>query len=182
MSSKCAHALVEVIAASRSSSSHQLHRQSTPVVLSPRLVDAVGDQHAASGLVSTKCLPSKQTRGSDAGECRAAVAAYLQQHSSLACSWRSCPSRCPSGGTHPSLGGTATSAATMSQPEGVWTPEFQLNTRKSKGSSTMAVVSAGSCMRVVKVFPHLPHDFSEPPRIVAGGPFDATSGYGEELL
>ena len=163
MSSKCAHELIEVIAASRSSSSHQLDRQSTPVVLSPCLVDAVGDQHAASGLVSTKCLPSKQTRGSDAGECRAAVAAYLQQHSSLACSWRSCPSRCPSGGTHPSLGGTATSAATMSQPEGVWTPEFQLSTRKSKGSSAMAVVRDASCMRVVKAFPHLPHDFSQPP-------------------
>ena len=67
---------------------HHFARAATPALLSHSLVDSVGDQHAASSLRWTECLPSKQARGSDAGECREAARACLHKHSSRACSWR----------------------------------------------------------------------------------------------
>ena len=75
-----------------------LEAPAAPAALPHDLLDVGGGHRVASGLRSTKCLPSKQTRGLDAGECREAVGACLLKHISCACSWRSRPARCPSVG------------------------------------------------------------------------------------
>ena len=100
----------------------------------------------ASGLRSTKCLPSKQTRGLDAGECREAVGACLLKHISCACSWRSHPARCPSAGdsVRPALAehiGSDFSAA-----RGSFSTKIQNDTARDQGSMAMAVSASDASM------------------------------------
>ena len=120
----------------------------------------------ASGLRSTKCLPSKQTRGLDAGECREAVGACLLKHSSRACSWRSRPARCPSAGdsVRPALAehiGSDISAA-----RGSFSTKIQNDTARDQGSMAMAVSASDASMGILMRSCKKPHDFSEPPLYV----------------
>ena len=64
---------------------------------------ATDAQHGASSQKQSKRLPSKRTRGSDAGECRGAAATCLHQHSWRGCTCAAELHSCPSAGTavHP---------------------------------------------------------------------------------
>ena len=91
-------------------------------------------------------LPSKQACSSDAGECREAAGACLQQHNSRGSSWRKLSSQVSirRDAVHPWL--HPTSAATTSQRGGVLTPDLDSSTTQGHGQVASVVKMSASRM------------------------------------
>ena len=125
--------------------SPRTHSSTSSAAVGPRQAptSASGTQHAASRQTPSKRLPSKHTRGSEAGACRGAGAACLHEHSCRGCSWcitHSFAAKCPSRRDGLSISRPrSTSEGIAQQPVGLFPPNKVSSTLRDEGSRPSAV-------------------------------------------